>query len=95
MKYKEIKALNKDDLDKLAQEIEECKRMNIDVLVPSINESFVDFGVVKDTGNVRFGLSAIKNVGEAAIENTLQRYENQAIDPSVLNKFYSFKFNKM
>jgi DNA polymerase-3 subunit alpha len=56
---------NKDDMDKLAMEIEECKRMNISVLPPSVNESFVDFGVVKETDDVRFGLSAIKNVGTA------------------------------
>lgn len=62
---------NKDDLDKLAIEIEECKRMNIKVLPPSVNESFVDFGVVKETGNVRFGLSAIKNVGTAVAEEII------------------------
>lgn len=63
---------NKGDLDKLAMEIEECKRMNIPVLPPSVNESFVDFGVVKDTGNVRFGLSAIKHVGEAVAEEIVE-----------------------
>lgn len=63
---------NKDDLDKLALEIEECKRMGIEVLPPSVNESFVDFGVVKDTGNVRFGLSAIKHVGEAVAEEIVE-----------------------
>lgn len=59
---------NKDDLDKLALEINECERMGIKVLPPSVNESFKDFGVVKDTNNVRFGLSAIKNVGLAVAE---------------------------
>lgn len=63
---------NKDDLDKLAIEIDECKRMNIEVLPPSVNESFVDFGVVKDTGNIRFGLSAIKNVGTAVAEEIIE-----------------------
>ena len=63
---------NKDDLDKLAMEIDECKRMGIEVLPPSINESFVDFGVVKETGNVRFGLSAIKHVGAAVAEEIVE-----------------------
>ncbi|MFA5926753.1 MAG: DNA polymerase III subunit alpha [Patescibacteria group bacterium] len=67
---------NKDDLDKLAMEIEECKRMGIEVMVPSINESFVDFGVVKDTNNVRFGLSAIKNVGQAVAEAIVEERKN-------------------
>lgn len=63
---------NKDDLDKLAMEIEECGRLGIEVLPPSVNESFVDFGVVKDTGNIRFGLSAIKNVGVAVAEEIVE-----------------------
>jgi len=63
---------NKDDLDKLAMEIEECNRMNIEVMAPNVNESFVDFGVVKDTGNIRFGLSAIKNVGQAVAEEIVE-----------------------
>ena len=67
---------NKDDLDKLAMEIEECKRMGIAVLPPSVNESFVDFGVVKETGNVRFGLSAIKHVGAAVAEEIVEDRKN-------------------
>ena len=63
---------NKDDLDKLAMEIDECKRMGISVLPPEVNESFVDFGVVKETGNVRFGLSAIKHVGGAVAEEIVE-----------------------
>lgn len=53
-----------DDIERIAIEIEECSRMGIEVLPPDVNESFVDFGVVKDTSNIRFGLAAIKNIGE-------------------------------
>lgn len=53
-----------DDIERIAIEIEECERMGIKVLPPDVNESFVDFGVVKETGNIRYGLSAIKNIGE-------------------------------
>lgn len=53
-----------DNIDRLAIEIPECERMGINVLPPDINESFVDFGVVKESGNIRFGLAAIKNIGE-------------------------------
>ncbi|MCX6810034.1 MAG: DNA polymerase III subunit alpha [Candidatus Berkelbacteria bacterium] len=52
------------DIDRIAIEIEECERMKIDVLPPDVNESFVDFGVVKESGNIRFGLGAIKGIGE-------------------------------
>lgn len=52
------------DTDRIAIEIAESERMGIKVMPPDINESFVDFGVVKETGNIRFGLAAIKGIGE-------------------------------
>src|SRR3990167_1584319 len=52
---------------KMAQTLEECKRLEIKVLPPDINRSISDF---KIEGNcIRFGLSAIKNVGSAAIDS--------------------------
>lgn len=47
--------------------IEEAKRMGIEVLGPDINESYKFFSVTKD-GKIRFGLAALKNVGESAAE---------------------------
>lgn len=47
--------------------IEECKRLKIDILPPDINESFARFTVAD--GKIRFGLTAIKNVGIAAIDS--------------------------
>jgi len=52
-----------DDIDRIGIEIEECERLGLEVLPPDVNESFVDFGVVKESGNIRFGLGAIKNIG--------------------------------
>src|SRR3990167_7392910 len=57
------------DKDKISAAVAECRRMGIAVLPPDINESAVDFTVVKE--GIRFGLSAIKNVGGAAIEAIL------------------------
>ncbi len=45
-----------------------AQRMGINVLPPDVNESFLEFAVVKETGKIRFGLSAVKNVGTGAIE---------------------------
>lgn len=64
------------DTDKIAEAVEECKRMKIKVLAPDINKSEVGFTIESDeksTGGkaIRFGLSAIKNVGEAAIKAIL------------------------
>jgi DNA polymerase III subunit alpha len=61
-----------DDTDRLAIEIAECKHMDINVLSPDVNESFVEFAVVPDTNQVRFGMAAIKNVGTGAVEEILR-----------------------
>ena len=54
---------------KMSQAIEECRRMNITVLPPDINKSSHNFAI--EGGAIRFGLSAIKNVGGAAIESII------------------------
>ncbi len=60
------------NIDKIAFAVAECRRMNIEVLPPDVNESFVEFGVVKDTNNIRFGLAAIKNVGAGVSEKIVE-----------------------
>ncbi len=54
--------------DRLAIEISECKRMGLRVLGPDINESYGDFGIVGGEKTIRFGLSGIKNMGKALVE---------------------------
>ncbi len=61
-----------DDTDRLAIEITECKHMGITVLPPDVNESFVEFSVVPDEPQIRFGMAAIKNVGTGAVEEILR-----------------------
>ncbi len=56
----------KRDKDRTALYLNECRLMGVDVLVPDVNESDVDFIVVD--GKIRFGLSAVRNVGEAVVE---------------------------
>ncbi|MBI2059010.1 MAG: DNA polymerase III subunit alpha [Nitrospirae bacterium] len=65
--------------DKILRHFEECRRMEIVILAPDVNHSEADFTVVapKDVprgkvGGIRFGLTAIKNVGSAVIESILQ-----------------------
>lgn len=60
----------KNNRDKIIKYIGSCKEMGIDVLPPDINESMMDFSVVG--GKIRFGLAAVKNVGEAAIEAVIR-----------------------
>ena len=59
---------DKDDTDRLAIEIAECKRIGIRVLGPDINESYGDFGIVPGEKTIRFGLSGIKGMGTALVE---------------------------
>lgn len=59
---------NYDNIDKISMEIVECKRMGLKVLPPDVNESFLEFSVLPETGDIRFGLSAIKNLGVGAIQ---------------------------
>lgn len=66
---------NFSDIKKITQFMEECQRQKIPVLGPDINESKFNF-VVNKKGEIRFGLGAIKGVGEAAVENIVEEREN-------------------
>ena len=60
--------------DKISQYIFECKKLGVKVLPPDVNESGVDF-IVTSTGEIRFSLSAIKNLGTPAIAAILETRE--------------------
>jgi len=59
------------DIKKIGQFMDECRRMSISVLGPDVNESNVRF-VVNDKGDIRFGLGAIKGVGENAVRSIIE-----------------------
>ena len=59
----------KDNRDKIIKHMSNCKEMGIDILPPDINESEKDFSI--SGAHIRFGLTAVKNVGEAAIESVI------------------------
>lgn len=67
---------SQNNLDKITFFIEECRKQNIEVLGPHINESGVFFEVNKN-GEIRFGLGAIKGAGEAAVESIIKERENK------------------
>jgi len=61
------------DVEKIAEFIGDCKRMNIPVLPPNVNESFQDFTVVKgEQDKIRFGLTTIKNFGENIADTIIE-----------------------
>jgi DNA polymerase-3 subunit alpha len=60
----------RDDKDKSAQYLNECRRMGLKVLAPDVNESFSDYAAIG--ADIRFGLSAIRNVGENVTESIVK-----------------------
>ena len=56
--------------EKISMIVEECRRMRLPLLPPDINASDVEFTI--EGSSIRFGLSAVKNVGTAAIDSILE-----------------------
>ncbi|HCW51095.1 MAG TPA: hypothetical protein DGR79_03365 [Clostridiales bacterium] len=81
--------------ERVAYYVEECRRMGVEVLPPDVNESQARFTVAG--GKIRFGLAAVKNLGEAAIEAIVAAREEKGpfrslydfcrrVDTRLLNK---------
>ncbi|MFL6010165.1 MAG: OB-fold nucleic acid binding domain-containing protein, partial [Gaiellaceae bacterium] len=81
--------------DRVPFYVNACDEMGIDVLPPDVNESQLDFAVVE--GKIRFGLSAVKNVGEPAARAIIRAREAggpfesiwdfcERVDPAAANK---------
>ena len=63
------------NLDKVPVYVDECRRMNIEILKPDVNKSFTKFTV--DNRKIRFGLGSIKNVGIAVVDSIVrERQQN-------------------
>jgi DNA polymerase III subunit alpha len=85
----------RDKTDKLVEYIDEAKKMGIAVLAPDVNESLTDFAVVGS--QIRFGLAAVKGVGEGAVQAILAARESggkyldlfdftRRVDPKAANR---------
>ena len=81
--------------DRVPFYVNACDEMGIEVLPPDVNESQLDFAVVE--GKIRFGLSAVKNVGEPAARAIIRGREDggpftsiwefcERVDPQASNK---------
>ncbi|MBL1150542.1 MAG: DNA polymerase III subunit alpha [Armatimonadetes bacterium] len=66
-------AVYRDKEDKIVQCIEECRRMGIDVLPPDVNRSSIEFTI--EGKGIRFGLAAIKGIGDSAVSGVLAARE--------------------
>jgi len=66
------------DIKKIGLFMDECRRMGISVLGPDVNESNVRF-TVNDNGDIRFGLGAIKGVGENAVKTIIKERKQNGL----------------
>lgn len=70
------------DITTVAKLMDECKSMGISTLGPDINESYLKFSV-NHSGDIRFGMGAIKGVGEGAVQQILAEREKNGPYKSV------------
>ncbi len=89
-----LMSCEKQNTDKIVSYIEDCRRMDMEVLPPCVNESQADFtmvgggGATPKGGKIRFGLGAIKNVGEKAVASIIEaRQEGRSDLPGCPYKF--------
>ncbi len=87
----------RNDVEKIAILIENAREMDIETLPPSLNESLKNFTVIPDKKQIRFGLLAIKNVGENVVDAIVKEKKERGpfksigdfaerMDSGVLNK---------
>ena len=69
-----IMTRRRNDIKEITKLMDECRLMGITTMGPDVNESFSEFGVNKH-GEIRFGLAAVKNMGEAAAEDIISERE--------------------
>jgi len=75
---------NLSDIKKINFFMEECRRMGLPIQGPCVNESFSNFTVNKQ-GAIRFGLAAIKGVGEGAVESIIDERQTNGPFSSVFD----------
>ena len=83
---------NLNDITTLTEYMAECKRMGINVLSPDVNESMLRFSSNK-AGDIRFGLAAIKGVGEAAAMSIISERERNGRYKDIYDFFERINFS--
>jgi DNA polymerase III subunit alpha len=73
-----------DNTDRVVIEIEECRNLGIEVLAPNINESRAHFTVI-DNKTIRFGLTAVKGIGEGPVRQIIAAREEDTKFTSIEN----------
>ena len=79
-----IMSRRRDQITEITKLMDECKRMKIDTLGPDVNESYEKFGV-NHHGQIRFGLGAIKGMGDSAAKAIIEEREKNGPYQSIYN----------
>ena len=79
-----IMSRRRDQITEITKLMDECKQMGIDTLGPDVNESFQKFGVNKK-GEIRFGLAAIKGMGDGAAQAIIDEREKNGPYKSIFD----------
>ena len=77
-----------ENTDKISKYVHEAKAMGIEILAPCVNQSQVNFSMEQarnGLGRIRFGLSAIKNIGSSAMKNVVESREKRGRFTSLLD----------
>ncbi|MEM9886861.1 MAG: DNA polymerase III subunit alpha [Bacteroidota bacterium] len=85
---------NKGDISKVTFFLKECKRMGLTVLGPDVNESVSDFSVNQE-GAIRFGMSALKGVGEGPVEAILEERTRNGAFENIFDMMRRLSLNAM
>ncbi|MDR2384986.1 MAG: DNA polymerase III subunit alpha [Tannerella sp.] len=81
-----VLSCNLSNIKDITKTMDECKSMSLQVLGPDVNESHRKFGVNKK-GDIRFGLVAIKGVGEGAVQNIIEEREKNGLYKDIYDFF--------
>ena len=79
-----IMTRRRDQITEITKLMDECKQMGIATLGPDVNESYLKFGVNKK-GEIRFGLAAIKGMGDAAAEAIIKEREKNGLYKNIFD----------
>lgn len=74
----------RDNTDKVVEYVKECEHMGISVRPPSINDSMLEFSVIDNT-RIQFGLLAVKNIGQTAIESIVANRDKHGLYQSIFD----------
>ncbi len=88
---------DRDDIDRLAIEIAECKHMGLTVLAPHVNLSYGEFAVVPGKNEIRFGMTAVKGVGQNAVEEIIRARDEAGVFATIgdfAKRVSTSKFNR-